>query len=167
MPEYGLRKITLEQLQDYATQRFTRQNAVLWLSGPVPDDLRLPLPDGIKHPIPPLAQIQETFPSWFLDDRCGGVAAGVTVPRVYAATFFCEIASRRLYNCLRREQAVSYAPTVSYAPLNSDIAHLVLYADSDQNRRAELANAFGKVFQQLNVLEDEEMEFCQEPDFRP
>jgi hypothetical protein len=158
LPEVGLKKITLEQLQNYAAQRFTRKNAVLWLSGPVPDDLRLTLPDGIKCPTPPLTPIQETFPSWFVENQCGGVAAGVTVPRVYAATIFCEIASRRLYNRLRTDQSVSYAPSVSYDPLNADIAHLVLYADSDQNRRAELANLFGEVFQQLDVLEDEEFE---------
>jgi zinc protease len=157
MPELGLRKLTLEQLQNHVAQRFTRQNAILWLSGSVPDDLRLTLPDGIKHPIPPLTPIQETFPCWFVDDRCGGVAAGIIVPRVYAATIFCEIASRRLYNRLRTDQAVSYAPTVYYEPLNADIAHLVLYADSDQNRRAELANVFDEVFQQLNILEHEEM----------
>jgi hypothetical protein len=53
---------------------------------------------------------------------------------------------------------VSYAPNVLYDPINTDIAHLVLYADSDQSRRAELVNAFGEVFQQFDVLEDEEIE---------
>ena len=158
MPEHGLNKITLEQLQNQATQRFTSQNAILWLSGPPPDDLRLTLPNGIKHSPPSLTPIQQTFPSWFIDERCGGVAAGVTVPRVYAAMIFCEIASRRLCQRLRIEQAVSYAPSVFYDPLNSDIAHLVLYADSDKDHRAELANAFGEVFQQLNVLEHAEIE---------
>jgi hypothetical protein len=53
---------------------------------------------------------------------------------------------------------VSYAPSFFYDPLNSEIAHLVLYADSDKNRRAELANAFGEVFQELNTIEDAEIE---------
>jgi hypothetical protein len=158
LPELGLQKITLEQLQNHAAQRFTRKNAILWLSGPLPENLRLPLPDGIKHPIPPPTPIQQTLPCWFVDDLCGGVAAGITVPRVYAAPIFCEMASRRLHKRLRTDQAVSYAPSFFYDPLNSEIAHLVLYADSDKNRRAELANAFGEVFQEFNTIEDAEIE---------
>jgi hypothetical protein len=52
---------------------------------------------------------------------------------------------------------VSYAPSFLYDPLNSDIAHLVLYSDSDKNRRAELANAFGEVFQEFNTIEEAEI----------
>ena len=94
---------------------------------------------------------------------CGGVAIGATVPRVFVATIFCEIAARRIYQRLRTDQAVSYAPSVSYEPLNLELAHLVLYADSDKNRRKELANAFDEVIQQFNVLEEEELEFCSKP----
>jgi hypothetical protein len=53
---------------------------------------------------------------------------------------------------------VSYSPSVSYEPLNSDFAHLVLYADSDKDRRAELASAFDEVFQQFKDLEEVEIE---------
>ncbi len=158
LPQLGLKKITLEQLQQHATQRFTRQNAILWLTGPPPDDFRLTLPDGIKHPIPPLTPVQKTFPCWYVDEMCGGVAAGVAVARSYAATIFCEIATRRLYQRLRTEQAVSYSPFVGYEPLNTDLAHMVLFADSDKGRREELAKAFDEVFQQLSVLAEGELE---------
>lgn len=84
----GLRMATIEQLQNYSTQRFTKENAVLWLSGPPPTDLLLSLPHGMKQPIPPLVPIRPTFPSWFVDDNCGGIASGSTVPRVAASTVF-------------------------------------------------------------------------------
>ena len=93
---------------------------------------------------------------------CGGVAAGVTVARSYAATIFCEIATRRLYQRLRTEQAVSYSPSVAYEPLNFDLAHMVLYANSDKSRREELAKAFDEVFQQLSVLAEGELEFVRD-----
>jgi zinc protease len=158
LPEFGLPKITLEQLQIYSAERFTRENAILWLSGSPPDDLRLTLPHGIKQPIPSLIPKQQTFPCWQVDNRCGGVGVGITVPRVYAATIFCEIASRRLHKHLRTDQAISYSPAVFYDPINSDIAHLVLYADSDESHRVELAKAFAEVFQQLSVIEETELE---------
>lgn len=155
--ELGLRHATLAQLHQYSAQRFTKENAVLWFSGPPPTDLRLPLPSGTKHPIPPLAPIQPSFPSWFVDDACGGIAVGAIVPRASASSLFCEIATRRLRNQLRTDQAVSYAPAVIYEPLNSDTAHLILYADSDKARRPELANAFGELFKGLDAFEEAEV----------
>lgn len=125
-PEIGFLRATLEQLAEYSAQRFAKENAVLWLSGPPPTELAFRLPHGTRHPLPPLAPILQTFPGWFLDDECGGVAAGTTVPRVSTSTIFCDIASRRLHNRLRTVQAISYAPIVFYEHLNADTAHLVL-----------------------------------------
>jgi zinc protease len=158
MPELGCREATLEQLQERRMQHFTRGNAVLWLSGPLPHGLRLDLPAGEKKPPPPLTPVQSNFPGWFVDDTCGGVAAGATVPRVAAATLFCAVASRRLLEKLRTEQAVSYTPSVFYDPLRADTAHLVLYADSDKKRRLELAKAFGEAYERLTEINDAEVE---------
>ncbi len=158
MPQCGLKRATIGRLHNYSAQRFTKENAVLWLSGPPPTNLRLGLPHGMKQPLPPLAPIQQTFPSWFVDDACGGVAAGATVPRVSAATVFREIATNRLCERLRPVQAVSYAPMVFYDPLNADTARLILYADSDKAHRAELASLFGEVFEGLGQVDDSEVE---------
>ena len=158
MPELGLRTATLELLQEHVAERFTSGNAVLWLSGPPPDGLRLRLPKGPKLPLPALAPIQHTFPGWFVDDACGGVAAGATVPRVCASTIFADLALARLRKRLRVEHAVSYAPAVFYVPLDAGTAHMVLYADSDHDRRAELCEAFGEVFAALREVEASEVE---------
>ncbi len=158
MPEFGIRGATLEQLHEWSMQRFTRENAVLWLSGPLPAGLRLQLPPGEKQPLPLLTPMLPAFPAWFADDTCGGVAAGAIVPRVSASSIFNIIAPNRLHQRLRIEQAVSYSPWVFYEPLNSDTAHLMLYADSDQGRRAELADAFGEMFEKLKEIADGEVE---------
>ena len=158
MPEFGLQVITLQQLRDYSVQRFTKENAILWLSGPPPVGLHLRLPHGIKQPPPPLAPIQWTFPSWFVDDVCGGIAAGATVPRVSASTIFCEIASKRLRERLRMAKAVSYAPAVIYDHLDAETAHLILYADSAREHRTELVTLFGEVFEELGKIDDLEVD---------
>lgn len=158
MAQLGIQRATLEQLHEFGAQRFTKENAILWLSGPPPADLSLRLPHGTKQPLPPLTPIQKTFPSWFLDIACRGVAVGATVPRVSASTIFCEIASRRLRKRLRTAQAISYAPSVFYGHLNADTAHLVLYADSDKEHRTELANVFGEVFKEFDEVEESEVE---------
>lgn len=158
LPELGLQGATLEQLHDHAAQRFTSGNAILWLSGPPPDGLRLNLPHGTRQPLPSLVPVQLTYPSWFVDNGCGGVAAGAAVPRSYASSIFREVATRRLIKRLRMDQAVSYAPSVFYDPLDSDTAHLILYADSDKGRRAELTTAFGEVFKELGAVDEAEVE---------
>jgi predicted Zn-dependent peptidase len=157
-PELGMQIASLEQLREYAAQRFTSDNAVLWLSGPIPEGLRLNLPRGIKHAIPRLNSFQQTFPCWIVDNVCGGIATGSIVPRTHAATIFCEIVNTRLRKQLREEKAVSYAPSVIYEPLNSEVAHLVFHADSEPNRREELVNCFGEFFQGLSEIDNSEFE---------
>jgi hypothetical protein len=158
MPQIGIRSATIEQLHQYSARRFTKENAVLWLSGPPPTDLRLRLPHGVKQLLPPLALIQQSYPSWFCDDACGGIAVGSMVPRVSASSLFCEIANKRLLERLRTARAVSYSPWVLYDPLNADTAHLVLYADSHQDRREELASEFGEVVEGLDKVDEAEVE---------
>ncbi len=114
MPELGTRGAKIEQLQERSLQQFTRDNAVLWLSGPVPGSLHLQLPSGAKRPLPALNPILTDFPCWFVDDRCNGIAVTATVPRVAASTIFNAIASKRLLEELRTEKAVSYWPNVTY-----------------------------------------------------
>ncbi len=158
MRQPGLRCATIEQLQSYSAERFTMENAVLWLTAPPPEGLSLSLPHGIKRPLPQFVPVQPTFPCWFVDNACGGVAAGATVPRISAATIFGQIANNRLRERLRKDQAVSYAPMVSYDPLGTDIAHLVLYGDSDKDHRAELTRAFGEVFEALGKVDVSEVD---------
>lgn len=156
--DLGIRGATAGELAEHVARRFTRENAILWLSGPPPDDLRLDLPHGAKRPLPELPPLPMPHPCWFLDDACGGVAAGAIVPRAPASSAFREIAYRRLRRRLRTELAISYAPQVLYEPLTADLAHLVLYADSDPERRKELADAFGEVVAELGDVEESEVE---------
>lgn len=158
LPELKLQSATLEQLRSFSAQRFTKGNAILWLSGPPPADLHLKLPSGEKHPIPVLTPLQESFPCWFVDDMCGGIAIGATVPRVSASTLFGEIANKRLREHLRMSKAVSYAPAVFYDHLDAATAHLILYADSDKEHRAELVTLFGDVIEGLSKINDSEVD---------
>lgn len=157
-PGLGAKSATLEQLQAFSAQRFTRENAILWLNSPVPKDLRLDLPAGTKRPLPELKPILANFPCFYTDDNCGGVAIGATVPRVSASSIFNVIAQKRLQEQLRVNKALSYSPAVMYDPITADTAHLILYADSEPNRRVELSDAFGEVFEGLAVINDAELE---------
>jgi len=161
MPEYGIRAANFDELQEYAAERFTKENAILWLSGPPPADLSLELPHGKKLRLSPLKPIHSTFPSFLVDDDCGGVAVGTTVARVSASSVFIEIAQRRLRRRLRMDQAISYAPSIAYWPLNAKLAHLAIYADSHGEHREELAKIFGEAFEELSEINESEIEEAQ------
>jgi zinc protease len=149
VPQLGFRAATLEQLRGLATERFTRGNAVLCLSGPPPLGLQLRLAPGAKQPIPRLEPIQTGFPRWVIDEEQGGVAVAATVPRTSAAIVLTVLARRMLYDRLRTQRALSYAPQVMYEPLNADTAHIVLGADSDKDHRLEMTGEFASVLQML------------------
>ncbi len=158
LQELGIRNATPEQLQEWSAQRLTRGNAILWLSGPPPANLRLELPPGEKQPLPPLRSLLPKLPAWFGNDRYGGIAVGGIVPRVAASSVFSMIAATRLHNELRIGRSVSYSPWISYEPLNADSAHLVLHADSAPDRRPELSDAFGETFEKLAEFDDAEVD---------
>ena len=163
LPPLGQETATLEQLRLLAAERFTRANAILWLSGPPPAGVRLELPEGTRRAAPTLTPILEELPCWYVDDACGGIAAAAMVPRAYSTTLFGALATRWLRERLRREDALSYAPHVGYEPLDRDTAHLVLYADSDAERRAELAEAFMRVVDGAADVDEAELdEACRE-----
>jgi zinc protease len=162
MREMGTSIATMTQLRERAARMFTRGNAVLWLTGPPPSDLRFELPDGVKVPIQPLTELPRPSPSWFVDNGSGGVAAAGMVPRVPASTLFCEIASRRMADHLRTEKGLSYAPGVTYDHLTADTAHLILHADSPKERHKELAEAFGEVFGGLEQIDEHEVDVARD-----
>jgi zinc protease len=162
LSELGVRSATIEQLRDFAAPRFTRGNAVLWLTGPPPPGLRLELPQGERRPLPPLEPLRQMLPGWYVDDATGGIALGSLVPRNSTSSVFRQIAHNRLRDLLRTERALSYAPAVLYEPLDAHTAHLVLCADSDLHRREELAEAFGEVFVGLTHFDEAEVAAAKE-----
>lgn len=162
LPQLGVKSATLQQLQSLSEQRFTRQNAVLWLSGPPPSGLRLELPVGHKYAPPSLVPLPQQLPGWIADDASAGIASGSIVPRNMASLVFRTIVTDRLHDELRNRRALSYSPAVRCDHLNAHSSHLVLYADSDPSRRAELAEAFGQVFDSLSRVTDDEVRRARE-----
>lgn len=154
--EFGLQPATVDSLRAKAAHSFTRENAVLWLTGEPPSGLRLPLPAGVRVPIAPPRGLR-SFPCWYVDDASGGVAASMAVPRTSAGTVLRQIAAKRLSDRLRTDLALSYAPGIGYDPLDANVAHLVLYADSQPEQREALAAAFGELFGQLGEIDESEV----------
>lgn len=147
---------TAEQVSAWAGERYTRENAVLWLSGPPPAGLRLDLPSGIRFAPPTPRSLVGRLPAWLCED-VGGIAMSSLMPRDSTTTTVLAAVEQRLHRRLRTQRAISYGPMVTYEPLSADLAHIVIFADSTPARRAELAEAFSELITSLSFTAGEDV----------
>jgi predicted Zn-dependent peptidase len=157
LDELAVPTATSDQLHALAARVFCRQNAVLCLSGPPPENLRLYLPEGAKLGAAARVPLQTPCPGWFVDDQTTGIGAGAIVARSVAAPVFQYIAATRLNSRLRMQQGLSYNPGINYDPLDANVAHVVFFADCDISRQEELDVAFGDYFTALQDISADEV----------
>ena len=130
-PQYGLYCLTREDVEAWARERFTRQNAALYVVGEPPGSLELGLPEGTRTPLPaqePIADVR--YPSVYAFGPSGSIAASFLVPRLTAAQAGLSIAAERIREQLRYRGGVTYGVESWYDPVTSEQAHSILWADA-------------------------------------
>ncbi|MFD3515771.1 hypothetical protein [Streptomyces sp. NPDC058657] len=103
----GYDRLTPEAVSRHAASYFTRGNAVLQLTGPVPDHLRLPLPGGNR----PRRTAPEARPGPSWDDApIDGAALALAAPADSpAAALGHALLAHRLTGLARHQRGLSYA----------------------------------------------------------
>ncbi|WP_326560078.1 insulinase family protein [Micromonospora sp. NBC_01796] len=150
-PEFGLSMLTPEHLRTWAGRYFTRENAVLWIAGArVPAGLRLPLPNGTRHPVPTPSSALPTTPAYFTSGS-RAVALDAVVRRDTAAGVFAEVLERELFRSLRQEGGLSYTATAVYEPRDSEYATLRALADALPEKQWAVLGGFVDVLAKLKV----------------
>ncbi len=137
--EYGLRRLTSEDVLDWSAQRFTRGNVAIWLTGPAPGQLELELPDGERH-LPPAAsaisEVGDSLPSIYRAGPAGAVAFSLESERTLAFRVGLNVLAHRIQDRLRFELGLAYDVEVVFVPLTAERVHVVIVSDStDQNVR--------------------------------
>jgi zinc protease len=135
--EWGLRRVTAEDVAAWSAERFTSANAALWLTGPEPGSLDLALPAGTRH-LPPdahaIPEVVAAVPSLYRSGPSGAVAFSLESQRTTAFRIGLNILGHRVQDRLRYERALSYELEVVFVPLTADRVHVVLVTDAtDQN----------------------------------
>jgi zinc protease len=129
--ELGLPAITPDDLREWASTYFTRDNAVLWFSGDdVPAGLDPRLPAGRRMPLPAPASVLPTTPAYNSAGPQGLVGLSAVVRRGPAGRLFTELLERELFQRLRHEGGLSYAITAEYAARDADFAEIQATADA-------------------------------------
>jgi hypothetical protein len=126
--DFGLRRIGAEDLGRWTTSRFTRGNCAVWLTGPPPAELRLPLPDGERIRPPDPKFVPYRYPC-FLSADYAQVVMSLVAERSAAIAMGLRLATRRLQKKLRYEEGVSYDVRGDGDALDSERGYAFLWAD--------------------------------------
>lgn len=128
LDEFGLCGPDAEEVHAWARTRFTAENAVLWLNGPLPSGLRIRLPSGSRVLANGQPAAVVRLPA-SAAQSAAGVGVSMTGERSTALGIMSQVARRRAHAQLR-EGGVGYSVQLSYQPLDKDWAHFALWADA-------------------------------------
>ncbi|WP_402371717.1 M16 family metallopeptidase [Isoptericola rhizosphaerae] len=147
--ELGVRRLTEEQVRDWAEERFTAENAVVHLTtAAVPAGLDLRLPRGARIAPPVPTNALEVTPASFAGAD-GAVVLDAVVDRSPAAVVLTRVASRALFDRLRRRTGLSYATEADYSVRDASAAVITLYADALPERQDAVVGEFVDVLATL------------------
>jgi predicted Zn-dependent peptidase len=156
--ELGTHGLTAGQVRHWAETRFTRDNAVLWLTGDrVPDGLDLTLPAGRRFPPPAASSMLPVTPAYIRGDD-GHLVFTSVLRRSTAAAVFAEVLGRALFQDLRQKGGYSYSAEADYTPRDADFATLTAYADALPQKQDAAVGGFVDTFARLRAGRIEQAE---------
>lgn len=127
--EPALRSLGPEAVRDWTARFFRRSNAAVWLSGPVPDGLELPLGNG---PAPDrAAQYRRRLPNpaWGPMAIEENLVLGAELPPHPALSATIGILRSRLEDELRHRRGVAYSVAAEKLGIDADSRVLVVTSD--------------------------------------
>ncbi|MFD6972483.1 M16 family metallopeptidase, partial [Streptomyces sp. NPDC059949] len=149
--EAGLHKITEQDVRDWAADRFTAENAVLWITGDtLPEGLDLILPTGGWRPTPEPTSALPATPAYFHGES-GGLVLTSVVARSTAAHLLTEILGRELFRALRQKGGYSYTAAADYGPRDTDSATVIAFADALPEKQDAMVGAFVDVLAKVRA----------------
>jgi predicted Zn-dependent peptidase len=156
--ELGTWNLTADQVRHWAATRFTRDNAVLWItSDRVPEGLDLTLPAGTRIPAPAATSALPVTPAYIHGDD-GHVVFTSVLRRTTAASVFADVLGRALFQDLRQEGGYSYTAEADYSPRDAEFATLTAYADALPQKQDAVVGGFVDTLARLRAGRIEQAE---------
>ncbi|WP_239155895.1 insulinase family protein [Streptomyces sp. SID14446] len=156
--ELGTHGLSADAVRHWAQTRFTRDNAVLWItSDHVPEGLDLTLPTGTRFPAPAASSALPVTPAYIQGDD-GHVVFDAVVRRSTAASVLGDVLGRALFQDLRQEGGYSYTAGCGYTPRDAHHATLTAYADSLEQKQDAVVGGFVDVLARMRAGRIEQAE---------
>lgn len=127
--EPALRSLTADAVRDWARTYFSRGNAAVWMSGPVPAGLELPLADGPAPERSPQYRRALAIPArgpMPIEER---LVLGAELPTHPALSAAIGILRTRLEDELRHRRGVAYSVGAEKVGIDADARVLVVTSD--------------------------------------
>jgi zinc protease len=148
-PEHGLKRVGPDDVMAWSHKWFTAGNAVLWTSGPLPEKLDLSaLPEGsatarssMSPSLPP--------PRTFVAEHTNLVSVSAVMERQLGVVPTLQVAYRRAYDRLRRQDAISYAVSIERVRLDAQHALVYLGADGSDGKYSQVFEHLVEVWDEL------------------
>jgi predicted Zn-dependent peptidase len=150
--EPALRSLDAEAVREWTRKYFVRGNAALWLSGPVPEGLELPLPDGPAPERAPQWRQPVLTPAWGTVPLEEHVVLGAELPSHPALGATLGVLRTRLEEELRHRRGIAYS--VQAEKLGVDVDARVFVVTSDV-RPGHEAMAAQMLWREVHRLADQ------------
>ncbi|WP_432519626.1 hypothetical protein [Kineococcus sp. SYSU DK006] len=144
--DLGVPRLDAAAVAAWAARWFTRGNAVLALTGPVPEDLRLPLPPGERAAVAPATRRALRLPAW--ESPAGGTAVSLPLAAGDGSDLaLARLLARAAEDAVRHERGLAYDVDTDVLLVDPVTSEVALHADNDPAHAAEVAGLL------LDVLE--------------
>jgi hypothetical protein len=137
--EFGLHHVPPAWVSGWAAKCFSRDNAVLWLSGPPPGDLSLVLPAGERILESAVQPLTLSLPA-YAQAPVGGAGVSMVAPRSTPLAMATNIAAARLLKRLRFDKGIAYSVLGGYFPMDGQQAHVSLWTDAQPGQASTVLN---------------------------
>jgi hypothetical protein len=136
-PEYGFHRLEADDVQQWATDWFTRQNAVLWLSGPPPAGLDLkPLPT--VSPVDHREAQSLTSDHTFVGVSTHATSLSVLLGQQWGVIPAMMMARQEAFETLRLQEAVCYDISYTHERIGQGSSIDFLLADGAPNAQQQV-----------------------------
>lgn len=149
--EPAVAALTAQDVQQWADTRFVRGAAAVWMTGPPPDGLALPLRDG---PAPArVPQVVQPLPTPALVEQPvdGVVVLGADVTKQPGLAAACRVLTDRVEDDLRHRRGVSYSVVMDQLVVGDDRRFVAVSADCREGQEALAARAMWRALVGLAV----------------
>ena len=147
--EPALQRLSTQDVRGWASSRFIRGRAALWLTGPPPEGLSLPLFDGTpSERTAPVARALAT-PALVEHPLDGSVVLGAELPQSAVLDVTRRVLAVRAEDDLRHRRGLSYSIEIDKLAVTADRRFVVMSADCREDEEALVARAVWRVLSEL------------------
>lgn len=137
-PETVLQDVDASEVRAWTAERFTRENAAVWMTGP-PGAMLSALPaGGRRFGAPAVEPLPLALPVQAAVGPAGSVSIGALVPDVAGTSVGLGVLEERVVDDLRSARGLVYSVEANARPLGADHRYVWIGADCEPHRAASV-----------------------------